>query len=424
MDKNIMVSIWCITYNHAPYIRDAIEGFINQHTNFEYEIIIHDDASTDNTASIIREYEIKYPTMIHGIYQAENQYKKNLPSIEWAQKIQRKNCRGKYIAFCEGDDYWIDSNKLQMQIDYMEKHSECIMTLHNAVVIDYESSEVKAKNPFRKEEDLTAEQVILQIYGHMPTASIVYRKEIAEIDGFFLQTGIADYPIELYCLSKGIVHYFDRIMSVYRFRHKGSYDEGLYQDKKKYFIHCIGLVSFLEQYNRYTGKIYEKYVIERLQGFVDGIINSYSGRPQEEFINVCKECDKETKYKFHIYIDEIIRIYSLLYENDFIGEELQNYCKENQKIFIMGAGKYAGIIARKFERYNIQYQGFIVSNGQECERTYRGKDIHVFNELIPELNNAAIVIGINPCIWSQIAEQLEEENIKNYYCPFRICIGN
>lgn len=90
----------------------------------------------------------------------------------------------------------------------------------------------------------------------------------------------------------------------------------------------------------------------------------------------------------------------------------------------MGAGKYAGIIARKFERYNIQYQGFIVSNGQECERTYRGKDIHVFNELIPELNNAAIVIGINPCIWSQIAEQLEEENIKNYYCPFRICIGN
>ena len=150
-----MVSIWCVTYNHAPYVRDAIEGFINQQTDFEYEIIIHDDASTDNTANIIKEYESKYPTMIHGIYQAENQYKKHLPSIEWLQKIQRENCRGKYIAFCEGDDYWIDSNKLQMQIDYMEKHSECIMTLHNAVVIDYESGNVKSPSFSKGFLDLT-----------------------------------------------------------------------------------------------------------------------------------------------------------------------------------------------------------------------------------------------------------------------------
>lgn len=76
MDKSVMVSIWCITYNHEAYIRDAIESFLNQKTNFEYEIIIHDDASTDNTINIIREYEIKYPDMIHGIYQVENQYKK------------------------------------------------------------------------------------------------------------------------------------------------------------------------------------------------------------------------------------------------------------------------------------------------------------------------------------------------------------
>ena len=89
--EDILVSIWCVTYNHALYIRDAIEGFLSQKTNFKYEIIIHDDASIDSTAEIIREYEQKYPNLIHGIYQTENQYSRNQPSIEWIWKIQFDN---------------------------------------------------------------------------------------------------------------------------------------------------------------------------------------------------------------------------------------------------------------------------------------------------------------------------------------------
>lgn len=337
------------------------------------------------------------------------------------QNIQREMCHGKYIALCEGDDYWIDPYKLQIQIDYMETHSECVMTAHNAIDINYKSGDIKARNSFEQEGDLSAEQVILQSRGYMATSSIVYRKEISKMDGFFLEAGIGDYPVELYSLSKGVIHYFDRIMSVYRFRHAGSYGEGLFLDKKANFVHYIRLISFLERYNQYTNKKYEKYVVDRLQGFVDVIIDSYAGKTRDQFIQICREYDRESNYKFHIYISEVIRIYSLLSDEEFCEEELLKYCESHQKIFIMGAGYYAGIIAKKLNKCNIKFQGFVISNNQKCEKAYYlEKPIWKFNELISELMNSALVVGINPRIWSQIIEQLEEANINNYYAPFRI----
>ena len=112
-----LVSISCITYNHENYIRDAIEGFLMQKTTFPVEILIHDDASTDNTATIIKEYEIKYPQLFKPIYQTENQYSKKDGTIG---RIQRGRARGKYYAICEGDDYWTDPLKLQKQVDFEE----------------------------------------------------------------------------------------------------------------------------------------------------------------------------------------------------------------------------------------------------------------------------------------------------------------
>ncbi len=412
-----MVSIWCITYNHERYIQDAIEGFLNQKTNFKYEIIIHDDASTDDTANIIKEYEMKYPTIIHGIYQSQNQWSENRLDLNWMMKILRQNCKGKYIAMCEGDDYWIDLNKLQIQIDYMERNAECVMSVHNAVDINYKSGSVKARSLFESERDLTAEQVILPSCG-LPTASMVLKKEISEINDFFLEAGIGDYPLELYSLSKGTIHYFDRIMSVYRFRHKGSYEESLYLDKKTCFIHFIGLISFLEQYNRYTYRKYERYVIERVHVYVNGIIQSYAGETRERFMKDCRECDGITKNKFHAYIEEVIRIYLLVFDEDFFEGEIQKYCEESKKVYIMGAGKYAAVIAKKLDKYHIDYQGFVVSDNQKCAGLYLGKEVWKFNELTSELENAALVVGINPCIWSQIDRQLEEAKINSYCCPF------
>lgn len=116
-----LLSVRCITYNQEQYISQALDGFLMQKTNFPFEVIVHDDASNDRTADIIREYEKKFPKIIKPIYETENQYSKADGSLA---RIVNAACKGKYIAFCEGDDYWIDEKKLQMQVDFLEKNPE------------------------------------------------------------------------------------------------------------------------------------------------------------------------------------------------------------------------------------------------------------------------------------------------------------
>lgn len=115
------VSVCMITYNHEVYIAQAIEGVLMQETDFTIELLIHDDASTDGTAEIVREYEKKHPHIIKSIYQTENQYSRGNPP--WFINLER--ARGEYIAYCEGDDYWTDPRKLQKQVDYMNSHPDC-----------------------------------------------------------------------------------------------------------------------------------------------------------------------------------------------------------------------------------------------------------------------------------------------------------
>ena len=127
--SSVLVSIKCLAYNHEPYIRQCLDGFVMQQTNFKFEAIVHDDASTDGTANIIREYAEKYPDIIKPIYETENQYSKHDGSLN---RILAEKLTGKYIALCEGDDYWTDPNKLQKQVEYLESHEECVMYAHTA----------------------------------------------------------------------------------------------------------------------------------------------------------------------------------------------------------------------------------------------------------------------------------------------------
>ncbi len=109
-----VVSVICLTYNHAPYIKECLDGFLMQKTDFTFEVIIHDDASTDGTTDIIREYAAKYPDIIKPIIQAENQYSKHHDFNKILQVCIDRS-KGKYIAMCEGDDYWTDSLKFHKQ---------------------------------------------------------------------------------------------------------------------------------------------------------------------------------------------------------------------------------------------------------------------------------------------------------------------
>ena len=126
---NPLVSICCITYNHAQFIRKCLDGFLMQETNFPIEILIHDDCSTDGTTEIIREYEAKYPDLIFPLYEEENQYQQGKAAeIDF---YNYRRARGKYIAYCEGDDYWTDPQKLQKQVDFMEANPEYSVCFHD-----------------------------------------------------------------------------------------------------------------------------------------------------------------------------------------------------------------------------------------------------------------------------------------------------
>lgn len=140
MVERVIVSVCVQTFNHEPFIRKCLDGFIIQKTNFAFEVLIHEDASTDNTAKIIREYEANYPEIIKPIYQTVNQYSQGINSLT---DLLFPIARGKYIAQCEGDDFWTDPLKLQKQVDFLETHPEYSYVCSRFSVLNENTGEQK-----------------------------------------------------------------------------------------------------------------------------------------------------------------------------------------------------------------------------------------------------------------------------------------
>lgn len=177
MKETPLVSILCITYNHEKYIRQAIDSFLMQKTTFLYEILIHDDASSDNTAKIIEEYAYKYPRIIRTVLQHENQYSKGISGTN----ILMKMAKGKYIAICEGDDYWTDPQKLQQQVDILENQKACVACCHNEIVVNHNCEPLsdQYQRVYREETDVIHDISYLKNYCKFcHTASLLLRANI------------------------------------------------------------------------------------------------------------------------------------------------------------------------------------------------------------------------------------------------------
>ena len=208
--EKVTVSIVCDVYNHEPYLRQCLDGFVMQKTDFPFEILIHDDASTDKSADIIREYASKYPDLFKPIYQSENQYSKGVGI--W-KDIQLPRANGKYIAFCEGDDYWTDPYKLQKQVDFMDTHSDYVACFHNAYV---QSGKHRGLFNSLIENHYPAMEDIITRRWFIATASLLYRNIHIEFPEWQKNVISRDYLLELLLAREGKFYYMDDVMSVYR----------------------------------------------------------------------------------------------------------------------------------------------------------------------------------------------------------------
>ncbi|MFZ7133445.1 MAG: glycosyltransferase family 2 protein [Eubacteriales bacterium] len=250
-----LVSICCITYNQEQFIRDAIEGFINQITDFDFEIIIHDDASTDGTASIIREYEAQYPNLIKPIYQVDNQYSQGISpsSLCYAQ------AQGDYIAICEGDDYWIDPLKLQKQVNILGTNQKCDICFHNAIILSPDSQN---KELFKKVSGsnrvFSIEEVIMGGGAFMPSPSIMFRNKILtmyfESENWLI--GPRDFHIQILGSIGGGAIFLDEAMSVYRRNFTGSWTYRTNNNYNLLINQAYNELNYIIENNRYTEFMY------------------------------------------------------------------------------------------------------------------------------------------------------------------------
>lgn len=208
---SVLVSICCIAYNHEKYIREALDSFINQKTDFEYEILVHDDASTDMTTSIILEYAEKYPGIIKPIIQKENIYSKNILAWEYIYP----HISGKYFALCEGDDYWCDNHKLQMQVDFLEKHADYSACVHNSYMYYMETGEKRLFSSRTSNGNVGMKQII-EWRNVFHGSSVVYRTKIMESGHVIIVNGIGDFGAALKYRESGKIYYINKPMSVYR----------------------------------------------------------------------------------------------------------------------------------------------------------------------------------------------------------------
>lgn len=240
MSDKPLLSVAVITYNQENFIRQCLDGMINQITNFPFEIVIGEDCSTDNTRKICIEYQNKYPHLIRL-----DLPEKNRGMME--NFIQTSSiCQGKYIATCEGDDYWIDPHKLQKQVDFLEQNDAYSMCATNSQKLQ---DGIISIDPIGKDV-LTTDDILLQDWGLM-TATLVFRKDAFQIPQWYKDVKNGDYAMQLMVSLKGLTKVLPDVTSVYRI-HQGGVSKTLTA-----FVQCAWIVYLLYEFNKTTeGKYY------------------------------------------------------------------------------------------------------------------------------------------------------------------------
>ena len=282
--ESCKISVVCITYNQSKYIRKTLDSILSQKTKYPYEIIVHDDASTDGTDDIVREYQRRYPSIIVPILEKENQASQKK---DFFADIVQNLARGEYVAFCEGDDYWTDDEKLQLQTEMLERHPECDMCACRALMVAEDGkTSLGEVRPRKGDGILSMEEVILGGGTYLATASIFFRKSMYHQMMGFEKIVSLDYAYQMKGALRGGICYIDRSMVAYRRYSKGSRTVVLMENAEVMKEQCEQEKEILRVLDRETGGRYHATIVERLRDYDESFYDQLERRKNEIFARI------------------------------------------------------------------------------------------------------------------------------------------
>lgn len=288
-DEPVVVSIICLAFNHAKFISRCLDAFLAQKVNFRVEILVHDDASTDGTSEIIRQYHEKYPSIIVPVLQKENQYSKGV-NIE--NQILSKLIKGKYVTICEGDDYWTDSLKLTIQKQMFENHSACRFVVHKTKRVNLDGGTTgfipnqKTKTSIFSSKEITP-TIVKNYFFHTTSYMFLsddYKKYCSNLPLFAKNMKVGDYALQLYFSTLGDTVYLDREMSIHVDNVPGSWTDKNRKNEGANLENLNNMVLCLKLFDEFTeGKfhdacigrirIYEMHVLYKNKKYSDIVYN-------------------------------------------------------------------------------------------------------------------------------------------------------
>ena len=414
------ICVECFTYNQVDYIRDAIESILMQKTDVSYFALIVDDASTDGTTDIIREYALRFPEKIKVLIASRNIFGKKFAGSVYKTIKEEFAVNAKYIATCEGDDYWTDDQKLQIQFSYMEQHSDCMMYLHNSWWYNCQTDQKNVADPFEcnREKDLEMGEMIAIRKGHPATASRLYRKELIYAPDFVRNCSVGDYNYMLYAAMKGKVHYSDRIMCTYRYMSKESTSRMITNTDDCYysFYHSMGILVFLLNFDDVTDYEYHDYISYIIRDYFNHINKLI--KKETDFINMWNLVSQ----RFYLELNTNI-LYNLSdkfkQENDdsFLPQEIVRYIKGHEHVVIFGMGKYAKKTIIKFETFGLEFDGYVIS-GDVTENKKNDKPVWSIEKIPFEKDKTCLVVAIMPKENDGVREAVKKSGFTNVIYPY------
>lgn len=296
------VSVWMTAYNHGKYISQCLDSVLNQKTNFEFDIVIGEDCSTDDTREIVKKYSENNPGKFR-LFLPE----KNIGMMEM-DVATRKMCTGEYIALLNGDDYWTDENKLQIQIDFMEQNPDAVMCFHKAEIIN-ENTGYKFDSYYPGTCDTLPVESLLLGYNPVMTPTVMIRN-IMDLPDYYAELPYGDMPLYLLLSEKGKIKYIDRKMSVYRIHSDGQWQgESVYKNLLKdlnFYRIMNGKLGF--KYDRQIRKIYS-------QRYFDLVISDINNDNYKQAKRFFKKLVLEDREFLAENKREILYMYEILFEN-------------------------------------------------------------------------------------------------------------